>query len=324
MDNSDVRNLARLVEDLNGYNTPQYASNSPMIVPAGVGTLKSAYVEVPEDDKEKDQKDDEDQESETPIQKLIDDIKDTIQSYEDKKERREQVDLKLEEGYILNEFVSGFMKGLNQGPTAAVEAGKDFASSFKKDNEEKNYKFSTLIGPKNPPKKGEYIHSAEYDDATAKIVKVIDPNRFQIILMKPTFYPQKDNTTDTSHEPSDYIFVKIKDTTKETETSWVLVNKKYAENLKNGKIKGMSIAVDKITKKDAATINAEIDLNKKSRIKDWYYIDTRNNHQKDSDFSKEGQQDLPMKPQISSASQPRIPKPRTTGTPVANPKKRVK
>jgi hypothetical protein len=312
MESDDVKNLQSLYEDLGGYNTPQYGSNSPLIAPSGIGSLKSAYVEVPDRDKTSDQKDDEDQKAETPIQKLIDGIRDTIQNYEDKKKRRQSVDLKLEENFILNEIlgIGGFLQGLEKGPAAVVDAGKELYKAYQDSNKEKT---SLLIGgSENEPIKGKYIHSGKYEDATAKIVQVVNKNKFNIQLIKIEINNNKIITSN-----SDYVFAKLRDAKTRDESSWVLIRKQYARDIKDGKIKDKSIIVDPNTNKDQITINAEINiLNKLSQIKDWYYVDFENNDQNASGkFTQQGQLNLPP-PQIPTPATPtassnRQPKPRT-------------
>jgi hypothetical protein len=304
MESDDVKKLQSLYEDLGGYNTPQYGSNSPLITPSGVGSLKSAYVEVPEIDETSDQKDDEDQTTETPIQKLIDGIRDTIQNYEDKKKRRESVDLKLEENFVINEFISfvnGFNDGLKQGPIAAVNAANDLVGAFKDSKKEKG---SLLVGGSdNEPIKGKYIHSGKYEDAIAQIVKVINKNQFNIFLIKV----QLDNKNKIITSNSDYVFVRIRDDKTRDESSWIIVRKQYAQDIKDGKIKGKSIIVDPNTNKDQVTITAEVNiLNKLSQIKDWYYIDFENSNQKgNGKFTQQGQFNLP--PPIPTPSTPAAP-----------------
>ena len=71
-----------------GYNTPQYGSDSPIVAPTGTESLKSKYVEVPEDQEK--ETDDEDEEVKGSMGKLIDSIQDKIRNYLDKKKEKLQ------------------------------------------------------------------------------------------------------------------------------------------------------------------------------------------------------------------------------------------
>ena len=89
MRNKDQKNLENIYEDLSGYDIPQYGSEAPIVSqPMGAETLKSKYVEVPEDQEK--ETDDEDEEVEDSMGKLIDDIQDKIRSYLDKKQEKLQ------------------------------------------------------------------------------------------------------------------------------------------------------------------------------------------------------------------------------------------
>jgi len=86
----DNTKLEKLYEDLSDQNIPQYGSVAPIVVtPMGTETLKSAYVEVPEDADTYHESDDEDSESKSKLEDILSNLKDAIIKAEDKiKQRR--------------------------------------------------------------------------------------------------------------------------------------------------------------------------------------------------------------------------------------------
>jgi hypothetical protein len=103
MKDSDSKKLENLYEAMDGGSYPQYGSQYSISTPViGTEELRSGYVDVPEDAGKESEKDDEDQEGESSLQKILDDLKDTIQRMEDKKKEREadEVDTSLGESVV--------------------------------------------------------------------------------------------------------------------------------------------------------------------------------------------------------------------------------
>ena len=128
MKDSDSKNLENLYEAMDGGSYPQYGSQYSISTPViGTEELRSGYVDVPEDAGKESEKDDEDQEGESSLQKILDDLKDTIQRMEDKKKEREadELDTSLGESVVneaspLQGFLSKAYSTAKSDPTGGL------------------------------------------------------------------------------------------------------------------------------------------------------------------------------------------------------------
>lgn len=126
MRDSDRKSLELIYEDMEGRPMAQYGSNSAAQPSHVLGTepMVQSEVEVPEDAGDQRESDDEEMDGLTDLGKLLTDIKDTINSYEDKKQLR--FNKELEEGFIsgaLGGFTSGIKNQQGQGEQIASAAG---------------------------------------------------------------------------------------------------------------------------------------------------------------------------------------------------------
>ena len=126
MRDSDRKSLELIYEDMEGRPMAQYGSNSAAQPSHVIGTepMVQSEVEVPEDAGDKRESDDEEMDNESNLDKLLSDIKDTINSYEDKKQLR--FNKELEEGFLggaLGGFTSGIKDQAGQGEQIASAAG---------------------------------------------------------------------------------------------------------------------------------------------------------------------------------------------------------
>jgi hypothetical protein len=210
MDRKDIINLQILLEDLGGANFPQYGSVSPINLPV-VGTegLRDGYVRIPdihneiETDKVEKDKDDEDQETETPLERIIDNIKETIRDIEEKRKNR----FTLETENFVSGFVSGAMK---PGEVVQRVANADLGKAI--DELKYNEKPKTPIGygeGQKKPKVGQNISLSQEPKLTAKIIKVNDSNKtFDIELTNPEYSFYKNGIKDIGIDETKFIKAK--------------------------------------------------------------------------------------------------------------------
>lgn len=181
MDRQDILKLQVLLENLTGEDMPQYGSVAPLVVsPMGTESLRSAYVEVPEDSGKHEDSDDESEETETPLEKIISNIKDIIADIEEKKKSRFSLET---EG-----FLDSFVKAA-QDPTQVVDTTKAYIDRI-------SDKSLQIIGDKNKDNKVIYpsnnrdvtavINGKLVKDVTGKITSTTpDRKKFTVTLTSP-------------------------------------------------------------------------------------------------------------------------------------------
>lgn len=188
MDRQDILKLQVLLENLTGEDRPQYGSVAPLVVsPMGTESLRSAYVEVPEDSGKHEDSDDESGETETPLEKIISNIKDIIADIEEKKKSRFSLET---EG-----FLDSFVKAA-QDPTQVVDTTKAYIDRI-------SDKSLQIIGDKNKDNKVIYpsnnrdvtavINGKLVKDVTGKITSTTpDRKKFTVTLTSPdTIFAKK-------------------------------------------------------------------------------------------------------------------------------------
>lgn len=191
MDRQDILKLQVLLENLTGEDRPQYGSVAPLVVsPMGTESLRSAYVEVPEDSGKHEDSDNESEETETSLEKIISNIKDIIADIEEKKKSRFSLET---EG-----FLDSFVKAA-QDPTQVVDTTKAYIDRIGDKSlqiiGEKN-KDNKVILPSNNENVTAVINGKLVKDVTGKITSTA-PNRqeFTVTLTSPdNIFATKTNT----------------------------------------------------------------------------------------------------------------------------------
>jgi hypothetical protein len=208
MNDKDSKNIELLYEDLAGNTMPQYGSNAPIVVaPIGTETLRSGTVEIPNVPEEEMEKDNEELENISPIAKVLEDLKNTIQKYEQKKKERmtkrindviNQESVNIQEG-ILGGILAGagtLAKGIKQGSSTAfdpIRAGVDLIR--KSESEEPDA--AKTVGYKDKQSKpiiDKYVIKSDSSDVVGKVIAVNKPsNRFTVELQGNYFFAKNKN-----------------------------------------------------------------------------------------------------------------------------------
>jgi len=181
MDRQDISNLQILLENLTGEDRPQYGSVAPLVVsPIGTESLRSAYVEIPDNPDKQEESDDESNETKTPLEKIISNIKDIISDIEEKKKSR--FSLKTEG------FLDSFVKAA-QDPTQVVDTTKAYIDRISDKSlqiiGEKN-KDNKVIYPSNNENVTAVINGKLVKDVTGKITSTTpDRKKFTVSLTSP-------------------------------------------------------------------------------------------------------------------------------------------
>lgn len=242
MRDSDSKKIELIYEAMDGGSYPQYGSNAPIVVaPMGTENLNSAYVDIPNAAKEHDV-DPEELEGESPLVKVLDELRNTIRKYEDRKKERESIELdkELEESTI-NE--AGLLGGIANTAGSFIRGAKDPASAVKNAYgywQDKN-------------KKSEGTVSVGFDEKKIEAKTEIKPERGMAIVspqgVKATVIDiNEPNKEFTVKLENGYVFVQ-----KLNQTGWIIerdgaTKEEDIADLKNGnKAVSQTITISRLT-----------------------------------------------------------------------------
>lgn len=236
MKDLDSDKLRLIYEDLSGGDYPQYGSSSP-ISTAVMGTedLRSAYVDVPEEAGNQSSKDDEDMESDSPLQKAVDEIRNLLNKIENKQEEESIVDL--------DESVLGQALGAASGFGSGIEAGSagsmtNLVSNIKGYQKDKKDKQGKPIGKDNPPIVGAPVQMVSNPDVTGVITKVAQTKENYIVqLVDYQDVPddvitkgKKVKLVENPRSELSYVFVKIM-SDRNVKVGWSVISVQQANKL---------------------------------------------------------------------------------------------
>jgi hypothetical protein len=201
----------------------------------GTEDLRSAYVDVPEEAGNQSSKDDEDMESDSPLQKAVDEIRNLLNKIENKQEEESIVDL--------GESVLGQALGAASGFASGIEAGSagsmnNFVSNVKAYHKEKKDKEGKPIGKDNPPIVGAPVQMVSNPDVTGVITKVAQTKDNYIVqLVDYQDVPddvitkgKKVKLVENPRSELSYVFVKIM-SDRNVKVGWSVISVQQANKL---------------------------------------------------------------------------------------------
>jgi hypothetical protein len=223
MIDNDSKELKLIYEEMSGDPQAAYGSNAASMPVAVMGTepLVQRDVEVPEDAGEESVTYDEDADSETPLETILNNVKETIRKYEERKQQR--FESELEESFLLEEpitsFLGGFASGVKAGSHGSLLKAKEALDKLNAENKKKGKKGALNIIGENDvkPIEGAFvkaiINGTVHPEVIGTITKVVDTKyEIELIGLREMTEDEKSKKLFGSYDPiiinSNYAFAR--------------------------------------------------------------------------------------------------------------------